>query len=65
MSAYDYLRESFSYFGLFRKTRGVKKVFSPEYVSYGRDKDQYFLYYEPAAPVSEAVIYWVHGGAVS
>ena len=58
----DYWRESLSYFGLFHKMHGAKKNVSPEYVRYGPDKDQYFLYYEPAAPVSDKIIYWVHGG---
>ena len=58
----DYWRESLSYFGLYRKMFGAKKRFSPEFVRYGPDRDQYFLYYEPAAPVKDKVIYWVHGG---
>ena len=58
----DYLRESFSYFGMYRKLFKVKKVITPERVSYGNDKEQYFLYYEPQKLVSDKIIYWVHGG---
>lgn len=58
----DYLRESLSYFGLYKKMFRAKKSVSPERVGYGPDKDQYFLYYEPAQPVSGKIIYWVHGG---
>ena len=58
----DYLRESMSYFGLYKKMFGIKKKYKPEEVSYGRDKDQYFLYYEPKKIVSEKIIVWVHGG---
>lgn len=35
----DYWRETFSYFGLLRKTGKVKKVFSPEYFSFGEDRE--------------------------
>lgn len=58
----DYLRESLSYFGLFGRMLGVKRTIQPERVRYGPDKRQYFLYYEPKAPRSDAIIYWVHGG---
>ena len=58
----DYLRESLSYFGIYKKLLGVKKKFLPEAVEYGPDRDQYFLYYEPSEPVSGKVIFWVHGG---
>ena len=58
----DYWRETFSYFGLLRKTGKVKKVFSPEYFSFGEDREQYFLYYEPKNLVSEKIIVWIHGG---
>lgn len=58
----DFMRESLSYFGLFWKMARVQKRFLPEYVSYGAEKDQYFLYYEPETPVSDTVIFWVHGG---
>lgn len=58
----DYLRESLSYFGLYRRMLQVKKRFRPERVSYGRDKNQYFLYYEPETVASDRLIVWVHGG---
>ncbi len=58
----DYLRESFSYFGLYKKMFMVKKKYTPSYVSFGQDKDQYFLYYEPRNPVSDKIIVWIHGG---
>ena len=40
----------------------VKKKYSPIKVSYGRDKDQYFLYYEPSKMISDKIVVWVHGG---
>ena len=58
----DYMRESLSYFGLYKKMFQVKKRYKPEEVSFGGHKDQYFLYYEPKKPVSDKVIVWVHGG---
>ena len=58
----DSIRESFSYFGLYRKMLRVKKSIVPELVSFGQDKDQYFLYYEPEHTVSDKIIVWVHGG---
>ena len=58
----DLLRESLSYFGLYRKMFLVKKKYEPVSVSYGKDKEQYFLYYEPERPVSGKIIVWVHGG---
>ncbi|MCR5672189.1 MAG: alpha/beta hydrolase, partial [Lachnospiraceae bacterium] len=58
----DYLRESFSYFGLYRKMFKVKKEYVPEYVSYGSSKEQYYLYYEPNRIKSDKIIVWVHGG---
>ncbi|MCR5291770.1 MAG: alpha/beta hydrolase [Eubacterium sp.] len=58
----DYMRESLSYFGLYKKMFQVKKRYKPEEVSFGGHKDQYFLYYEPNKPVSDKVIVWVHGG---
>lgn len=58
----DYLRESFSYFGMYRKLFKAKKVITPERVNYGNDKEQYFLYYEPQKLLSDKIIYWVHGG---
>ena len=58
----DFLRESLSYFGLFRKMFQVKKKHKPVTVSYGNHKDQYFLYYEPKRVISDKIIVWVHGG---
>ena len=58
----DYMRENLSYFGLFMKMFRVKKRYIPEYVSFGKDKDQYFLYYEPEKVTSDKVVVWVHGG---
>ncbi len=58
----DYLRESFSYFGIYKKLFTSKKYTIPKRVKYGQDKEQYFLYYEPDNVVSDKIIYWVHGG---
>ena len=58
----DYLRESLSYFGLYKKLFGAKKTIRPERVNYGSDREQYFLYYEPEGTASEKIIFWVHGG---
>lgn len=58
----DYLRESLSYFELYRKMFQVKKKYKPVTVSYGENKEQYFLYYEPDRVVSDKIIIWVHGG---
>lgn len=58
----DSLRESFSYFGLYKKMIHARKNIIPESVSFGNDKDQYFLYYEPDNIVSDKIIIWVHGG---
>ena len=59
---HDSIRESFSYFGLYRKMLRVRKHFISESVSFGNDKNQYFLYYEPKHAVSDKIIVWVHGG---
>ena len=58
----DYLRESLSYFGLYRKMFRVKKKYTPVKVSYGNNKEQYFLYYEPEKISCDKIIVWVHGG---
>ena len=59
----DYIRENLSYYPIYwRLLFKTKKELTPEYVSYGEDKEQYFLYYEPAKPVSDKVVVWVHGG---
>ncbi|MBR4404314.1 MAG: alpha/beta hydrolase, partial [Clostridiales bacterium] len=59
----DYIRENLSYYPIYyRLLFKTKKDVTPEYVSYGSDKEQYFLYYEPKQPVSDKVVIWVHGG---
>ncbi len=58
----DTLRESLSYFGLYKKMLQVKKKYKPVKVSYGENKEQYFLYYEPEKNISDKIIVWVHGG---
>lgn len=59
---YDSIRESLSYFGLYWKMLRVRKRIIPESVSFGNDKNQYFVYYEPKHAVSDKIIVWVHGG---
>ena len=59
---YDSLRESLSYFGLYNKMFKVKKKINAQKISFGKDKEQYFLYYEPLTVTSDKVIIWVHGG---
>lgn len=59
----DYIRENFSYYPIYyRLLFKTKKEFTPERVDYGTDKDQYFLYYEPAKRISDKIVIWVHGG---
>ena len=58
----DSVRENLSYFGLYRKMLKVRKSVEPEAISFGKEKDQYFLYYEPETALSDKVIVWVHGG---
>ena len=58
----DYLRETVSYFGLYRKLLRVRRRTIPVKVSYGNNREQYFLYYEPEKAVSDKIIIWVHGG---
>ncbi len=58
----DFIRELFSYFGLYRKMFGIRKKHIPVKVSYGSNKEQYYLYYEPDKIVSDKIIVWVHGG---
>lgn len=58
----DSLREYTSYFGLYWKMFQVRKKYTPVSVSYGENKEQYFLYYEPEQVLSDKVIVWVHGG---
>ena len=63
VSMIDYIRENFSYYPLYyRLLFKVKKEFKPEHVSYGDDKEQYFLYYEPEKAVSDKIVFWIHGG---
>ena len=58
----DYIRENLSYYGIYyRLLFKTKKEVTPEYVSFGGDKEQYFLYYEPKETVSDKIIFWVHG----
>ncbi len=58
----DSMRESLSYFGLYSKMHRVQKNISPKSISFGNDKNQYFLYYEPDNTISDKIIMWVHGG---
>ena len=59
----DYIRENLSYYPIFyRLLFKTTKTFTPVNVSYGSNKDQYFLYYEPAEPISDKIVVWVHGG---
>ena len=59
----DYIRENFSYYPIYyRFLFKTKKEFTPERVDYGSDKEQYFLYYEPAKRTSDKLVIWVHGG---
>ncbi len=58
----DSIRESLSYWGLYRKIFQVKKMIKPQAVSFGNGRQQYFLYYEPEHIASDKVIIWVHGG---
>ena len=59
----DYIRENLSYYHLFWKLLFEnKKEITPERVDFGDDKEQYFLYYEPAKTVSDKIVVWIHGG---
>ena len=58
----DYLRESFSYFGIYKELKTLTKEVTAEKVTYGPDKDQYFNYYEPEKVSSGKIIVWIHGG---
>lgn len=58
----DSTRESLSYFGLYARLLQVKKEITPQEISFGDDKQQYFLSYEPQTVTSDKVIVWVHGG---
>ena len=64
----DLTRESLSYFGLYAKMFRAKKRLVPEYLSFGQDKDQYILDYEPdeaagaGTTINGKTVLWVHGG---
>ena len=59
----DYIRENMSYYPLFWKLLFEnKKEITPERVDFGNDKEQYFLYYEPAKNVSDKIVVWIHVG---
>lgn len=59
----DYIRENLSYYPIYcRLLFKTTITFTPVNISYGSDKDQYFLYYEPESPVSDKIVVWVHGG---
>lgn len=58
----DYIRENMSYVGLDRLRKRYPKIVTPDRITYGADKDQYFFFFEPLEKVSDKVIVWVHGG---
>ena len=58
----DFMRESFSYWGLYKKMLKAEKMYKPFKISFGVSKEQYFLFYEPSKIVNDKVIVWVHGG---
>ena len=58
----DLMRESLSYFGLYRKMFQIKRKYRPVKIPYRRNKEQYFLYYEPTKVMSDKIIVWAHGG---
>ena len=58
----DFWRESLSYFWLYRKLFQVEKKYTPVKISYGDNKEQYFLYYEPDRMISDKIVVWAHGG---
>lgn len=58
----DSVREALSYLGLYKKMRKAEKTVVPQRVSFGSDRAQYFLFYEPGRIMSDKVIVWVHGG---
>ena len=58
----DLMREYLSYVCLYSKMLRIHKITVPQIVSFGKDKNQYFLCYEPEKPVSDKIIIWVHGG---
>lgn len=58
----DYWREMFSYPSLYIKMAKVKYEISPKTVSFGADRDQYFLHFVPQVKKSDKIIVWIHGG---
>jgi len=40
----------------------VKRIFQPQKIYFGENKEQYFFVYEPNKIISDKVIVWVHGG---
>lgn len=58
----DSTRESLSYWGLYARMLRVRKEVAPQSVTFGKDRQQYFLYYEPKQIKSGKTILWVHGG---
>ena len=59
----DYIRENLSYYPIYyRLLFKTRKTFTPERVDFGDDKEQYFLYYEPAEIRSDKIVIWIHGG---
>lgn len=58
----DFLRESFSYSGIFKEIRKIPRTIFPEKQAYGTDRNQYYLCYEPDRLISDKVIIWIHGG---
>lgn len=62
MGMYDYIREMCSYPNLYLRLARVKKVITPHKVSFGEDKNQYFLHFVPEKQPKDKVIIWIHGG---
>ena len=58
----DVIKENLSYFELYVRIMMQKKYVVPEKIFYGKNKEQYFLYYEPEEVKSDIVIFYVHGG---
>ena len=53
----DYIRENLSYYPMYyRMIFKVKKTITPDKVTFGEDKNQYFYYYRPKEAVSDKVI---------
>ncbi|MDO5401363.1 MAG: alpha/beta hydrolase [Eubacteriales bacterium] len=58
----DYWTEAFSYPSLYWKMAKVKKTVHPTAVSFGPEKNQYFLHFAPSCAESGKVVVWIHGG---